>query len=731
MRPRAVFTRVCSSRRPGLLAAGFHCRPRACRLAAGAAPRRYPSARIKLHQDALAQAAVGDAQPAALPFAPDRLEHGAAGEHQVGALAPDAGIVAPRLVVHAAQLQHHPLDLVVLHPQPVDIAAVVARQVEMHAGERRHRAGGAEIVEGARARPRAFSASRAWKRWNCERTSSTIASNTRSSTVDAAMPLGERHDADRQRDPGAHEPAAAARLPPVEPDDLRRAAADVEEHRAVRRPDRAARSSPPPRAAPRCGGRRSQASSPISVAHAVEEVRAVLRDAAGLRRDQPRAAPSARRSSFWRADAQRADARAPSRPRRAARSARPPRRAARCARRNRRRGSRRPPARRSAAGNCWCRDRAPHRTARAPAGRRGAPRILAFPARRPPPPPSGSTPGWSDTRSRRTDAAGRARHLPARTLAGGVRDRAGQRPRIAESVPLSISCSLFEGLRETTRALLRCRKDRPSAARSKRRADGAIRAAAAGRGAAAPPSSGAGRRRARKPTRGERRTSSRSAPRSRRRRRAAAPAAVADTRMRAEHDRAERRDHQRAAELAEEADRRGRRAQFVRRDGVLHRDRRDRQHRPHADADQRERRRRRRAATCARAKKARTRQPAAATSSADERHALVVRDARQPPPGEGRADNDADGERNQRQARLAGASAPSPPRRRPAGTPSARSACPCRSRTKRSPVRTTLLRSTLSGMSGSSAVSEPQREEHPEHDRAGEQRRGSPAKPSG
>ncbi len=40
-----------------------------------------------------------------------------------------------------------PSTLVAVHPQPVDPAAVIALEVEMHPGERGHRAGGAEQME--------------------------------------------------------------------------------------------------------------------------------------------------------------------------------------------------------------------------------------------------------------------------------------------------------------------------------------------------------------------------------------------------------------------------------------------------------------------------------------------------------------------------------------------------------------------------------------------------------
>jgi hypothetical protein len=45
------------------------------------------------------------------------------------------------------------------------------------------------------------------------------------------MALSERHHPDRQRHPGAHQPAAMAHPAAVEPDDLGRSPADVKKHR--------------------------------------------------------------------------------------------------------------------------------------------------------------------------------------------------------------------------------------------------------------------------------------------------------------------------------------------------------------------------------------------------------------------------------------------------------------------------------------------------------------------
>ena len=111
-----------------------------------------------LDQHALAQAAVGDAQARQREGVADRVENGAAGQHQIGALDADAIVVGALLVAHAEQPLDDGGDVGIVHPDAVDAAAVVARQIEMDAGQRRHGARRAEQVHVAadrrRARPR-------------------------------------------------------------------------------------------------------------------------------------------------------------------------------------------------------------------------------------------------------------------------------------------------------------------------------------------------------------------------------------------------------------------------------------------------------------------------------------------------------------------------------------------------------------------------------------------------
>ena len=219
-------------------------------------------------QDALAQAAVGDAQALGRPTPADRLEDGAAGEHQVGAVARRCrGWRRAASKSDVEQARRSPRSTSAsLHPQAVDPAAVVARQPEMHAGERRHRAGGAEQVELRGARRRAAASSnvkpssiasppRPWPRTlsgvtstpPCRSASVTTPTGSEVPGPDALGRVGERFGAG-----------------PSSQRDLGRAAADVEQHhRSASRVDQRARSRRPPDA-PRSAGRRSRASSPVS-----------------------------------------------------------------------------------------------------------------------------------------------------------------------------------------------------------------------------------------------------------------------------------------------------------------------------------------------------------------------------------------------------------------------------------------------------------------------------------
>src|ERR1700689_5372419 len=84
-----------------------------------------------LDQHALAQAAVGDAQPWQRERVADRIEDGATRQHQVGALDADAIVAGALLVAHTKQARDHGGDVGILQPDAVDAAAIVAREIEM------------------------------------------------------------------------------------------------------------------------------------------------------------------------------------------------------------------------------------------------------------------------------------------------------------------------------------------------------------------------------------------------------------------------------------------------------------------------------------------------------------------------------------------------------------------------------------------------------------------------
>src|SRR5262249_26720768 len=115
----------------------------------------YPVLAHQLHQNALAQAAVGDAQALARKGTPDRLEDRAAGEHEVGALGADARVRDALGVARGDEMIEHAGNLGFRHPAAVDVAPLVARQLEMHAGDRRHGPGGAEQMRSFEAKTRA------------------------------------------------------------------------------------------------------------------------------------------------------------------------------------------------------------------------------------------------------------------------------------------------------------------------------------------------------------------------------------------------------------------------------------------------------------------------------------------------------------------------------------------------------------------------------------------------
>ena len=256
-----------------------------------------------LHQHAFAQAAVGDAQPLARKGAADRFENGAAGEHQIGALRADAGVGDAVLVAHGEQPLDHGRDLCIVHPAAVDAAALVARQFEIDAGDRRHRAGRAEqmhaLDRAAVLRGEAVDVLRDLRDHRLE----AFARDR-----DAAVTLGQRHDAHRQRNPGFDlrmRRTVLDRRHAAEPHQFRRAAADVEQDHALRRRIDQRRAAG--RRKPRLGLAIDDLKLDADLlAHPRQEFVAVAGGAAGFGRDQPRPGDAAV-ADLVAADAQRID----------------------------------------------------------------------------------------------------------------------------------------------------------------------------------------------------------------------------------------------------------------------------------------------------------------------------------------------------------------------------------------------------------------------------------------
>ena len=61
----------------------------------------------------------------------DRVENGAARQHQIGALDADTIIAGALLIAHAEQARDGRGDIGIAHPDAIDPAAIVAREVEM------------------------------------------------------------------------------------------------------------------------------------------------------------------------------------------------------------------------------------------------------------------------------------------------------------------------------------------------------------------------------------------------------------------------------------------------------------------------------------------------------------------------------------------------------------------------------------------------------------------------
>ena len=152
----------------------------------------------QVEQDALADAAIGDAQAADRPGRADRVEDGAAAQHQIGALAADAGVGGAALDVEPGEMARDDLDLVEGQHAAVDHRADIARQRQIDAGQRRHRARAAEHLHLAGA-DLAADAVQLLERRQRRLGLGDHRAVDRRRHLDAAEPLGEGHDAERQR----------------------------------------------------------------------------------------------------------------------------------------------------------------------------------------------------------------------------------------------------------------------------------------------------------------------------------------------------------------------------------------------------------------------------------------------------------------------------------------------------------------------------------------------------
>ena len=146
--------------------------------------------------------AIGNAQPLAWPSLQQRLQDGAAGKHEVGAILADAGLCHPFRMGGCQQASRHGarlLDCAASSRPPACDRSAAARDARRPPSSRcpRCRADACSRSPCARAgdaRPRTAPA---WPQM-----SATIAWNSRLVDEPAAVALGQRHHAHRQRRPG-------------------------------------------------------------------------------------------------------------------------------------------------------------------------------------------------------------------------------------------------------------------------------------------------------------------------------------------------------------------------------------------------------------------------------------------------------------------------------------------------------------------------------------------------
>jgi hypothetical protein len=101
-------------------------------------------------QNALPDTTVGHAQTMGGPKIEDRFKDGASRHHQIGPFAPDTGQFAPPGQRHGRKALGNAAHALRGHDHPIHGVAVILRQVQMHRGQRRHRAAGAQQAQGAR-----------------------------------------------------------------------------------------------------------------------------------------------------------------------------------------------------------------------------------------------------------------------------------------------------------------------------------------------------------------------------------------------------------------------------------------------------------------------------------------------------------------------------------------------------------------------------------------------------
>lgn len=164
--------------------------------------------------------------------AADGLENRCTGNDEIGPVAPDAAIGRASFVGHGDQVLDGVIDLGPAHPEPVDLAPVIAFEPQMQAAECRDRPRGSEQVKAGcgNGLARGFhEISQPLERFRDHGFEGGVRH------VLPAIPFREGHNADGQGSPGPDALLDAARLARTglahpEPDEFGRAAANIEQH---------------------------------------------------------------------------------------------------------------------------------------------------------------------------------------------------------------------------------------------------------------------------------------------------------------------------------------------------------------------------------------------------------------------------------------------------------------------------------------------------------------------